>query len=55
VQEKAPEQPVFQRRWLVEKKSTLQDLADEFGISAERIRQLEQNAFNKMRAAIATA
>ena len=46
---------IVQRRWLVEKKSTLQDLADEFGISAERIRQLEQNAFNKMRAAIATA
>ncbi|MBI2992937.1 MAG: RNA polymerase sigma factor RpoH [Gammaproteobacteria bacterium] len=46
---------IIHRRWLVEKKSTLQDLADEFGVSAERIRQLEQNAFNKMRGAIAAA
>ena len=46
---------IISRRWLVEKKSTLQDLADEFGVSAERVRQLEQNALKKMRAAIAAA
>ena len=44
---------IIRRRWLAEKKSTLRDLADEFGVSAERVRQLEQNAFSKMRAAIA--
>ena len=46
---------IIVRRWLDEKKSTLQDLADEFGVSAERVRQLEQNALKKMRAAIAAA
>jgi len=33
---------IIARRWLVEKKATLQDLAKEYGISAERVRQLEQ-------------
>ncbi len=44
---------IVSRRWLAEQKSTLQELADEFGISAERVRQLERNAFNKMRNALA--
>jgi RNA polymerase sigma-32 factor len=44
---------IIEKRWLAEKKVTLQDLADEFGVSAERVRQLEQNAFGKMRTAIA--
>jgi RNA polymerase sigma-32 factor len=44
---------IIEKRWLAENKSTLQDLADEFGVSAERVRQLEQNAFGRMRAAIA--
>jgi RNA polymerase sigma-32 factor len=44
---------IIEKRWLAEKKSTLQDLADEFGVSAERVRQIEQNAFGRMRAAIA--
>ncbi|MGH8630262.1 MAG: RNA polymerase sigma factor RpoH, partial [Burkholderiales bacterium] len=46
---------IIVRRWLDDRKSTLQDLADEFGVSAERVRQLEQNALRKMRAAIAPA
>jgi RNA polymerase sigma-32 factor len=41
---------IIQRRWLNdENKSTLHELADEFGISAERIRQLEKNAIKKVR------
>ncbi len=39
------------RRWLDDdNKSTLQELADEYGVSAERIRQLEANALKKMKA-----
>ncbi len=40
---------IVQRRWLTEKKSTLHELADQFGISAERVRQLEKNALKKLR------
>jgi RNA polymerase sigma-32 factor len=41
---------IIQRRWLRdENKSTLQELADEYGVSAERIRQIEVNAMKKMR------
>jgi RNA polymerase sigma-32 factor len=40
---------IIQRRWLDENKATLQDLADEYGVSAERIRQVEANAMKKMR------
>lgn len=40
---------ILQRRWLSENKSTLQELADEYGVSAERIRQLENNAIKKLR------
>ena len=36
-------------RWLQEPKLTLHDLAARYAISAERVRQLEKNAFNKMR------
>ena len=39
-------------RWLNEKKSTLHELADRYNVSAERIRQLEQNAMKKIRAAV---
>jgi RNA polymerase sigma-32 factor len=41
---------IIQRRWLVEGKATLHDLADKYGVSAERIRQLEKNAMNKVKA-----
>ena len=40
---------IIRRRWLAEDKATLQELADDYGISAERIRQLESNAMKKMR------
>ena len=39
---------IMQRRWLDESKATLQELADHYGISAERIRQLENNAIRKL-------
>jgi RNA polymerase sigma-32 factor len=41
---------IIKRRWLdAESKITLQELADEYGVSAERIRQIEANALKKMR------
>jgi RNA polymerase sigma-32 factor len=41
---------IIQRRWLKDgEKATLQELADEYGVSAERIRQIEANAMKKMR------
>ena len=40
---------IIQRRWLTDSKVTLQELADQFGISAERVRQLEQNALKKLK------
>ncbi len=42
---------IIQRRWLNEDKATLHELADEYHVSAERIRQVEQNALNKLRVA----
>ncbi|MGE0385322.1 MAG: RNA polymerase sigma factor RpoH [Gammaproteobacteria bacterium] len=44
---------IIRARWLVEEKSTLQALAARYGVSAERIRQIEQNAFKVMRDALA--
>jgi len=45
---------IIQRRWLdTESKITLQELADEYGVSAERIRQVETNALKKMKALFA--
>ena len=43
---------IVARRWLADDKATLHELAGEYGISAERIRQLEQTAMKKLRAAI---
>ncbi|MCE8020737.1 RNA polymerase sigma factor RpoH [Halomonas sp. MCCC 1A11036] len=40
---------ILQRRWLVDDKATLHELADVYGVSAERIRQLEKNAMMKIR------
>jgi RNA polymerase sigma-32 factor len=41
---------IVQARWLQEDSgATLHDLADEFGVSAERIRQIEQKAMQKMK------
>lgn len=41
---------IVARRFLFEPKATLQELADEYGVSAERIRQIEAQALKKMRA-----
>ena len=42
---------IIKRRWLdADSKVTLQELADEYGVSAERIRQVEANAMKKMKA-----
>ena len=43
---------ILNRRWLAESKATLHELAAEYGVSAERIRQLEANAMKKLRAAL---
>ncbi|MGL9773363.1 MAG: RNA polymerase sigma factor RpoH [Sodalis sp. (in: enterobacteria)] len=46
-------QDIIRARWLDDdNKSTLQELADRYGVSAERVRQLEKNAMKKMRLAI---
>jgi RNA polymerase sigma-32 factor len=44
---------ILERRWLADQKVTLQELANEYGVSAERIRQLENNALKKLRNAMA--
>ena len=44
---------ILEKRWLTETKQTLHELADEYGVSAERIRQLESNAIKKLRNAMA--
>ena len=47
---------IIQARWLKEKdQSTLHELADQYGISAERIRQIEAQAMKKMRTAMSEA
>jgi RNA polymerase sigma-32 factor len=43
---------IVQRRWLDDQKATLQELADKYHVSAERIRQLENNAIRKLRVAM---
>jgi RNA polymerase sigma-32 factor len=40
---------ILRERWLSEKKQTLHELAQQFGVSAERIRQIEKNAMKKLR------
>ncbi len=40
---------IVARRWLAEKKATLHELASEYGVSAERIRQIESNAIKKLK------
>ena len=45
-------QDIVKQRWLNEDKSTLQHLADKYEVSAERIRQLENNAMKKLRSAL---
>lgn len=43
---------ILQQRWLNEDKATLHDLAAKYNVSAERIRQLEKNAMNKLKGSI---
>ncbi len=43
---------ILQRRWLDDDKSTLHELAAEYNVSAERIRQLEKNAMEKIKVAM---
>ncbi len=45
-------QDILQQRWLTENKATLHQLAAQYGISAERIRQLENNAIKKLQKAM---
>ncbi|MNQ33530.1 RNA polymerase sigma factor RpoH [compost metagenome] len=40
---------ILQQRWLSEEKATLHELAAKYGVSAERIRQLEKNAMGKLK------
>ncbi len=42
-------QDILQQRWLADEKLTLHDLAEKYGVSAERVRQLEKNAMKKLR------
>ena len=44
---------ILERRWLADDKATLHELAAEYEVSAERIRQLEANAMKKLRTAMA--
>jgi RNA polymerase sigma-32 factor len=44
---------IVESRWLSEDKPTLHDLADKYGVSAERIRQIEANAIKKLGVAMA--
>ncbi len=43
---------ILRKRWLADSKATLHELAEEYGVSAERIRQLEQNAMKKVKTAL---
>ena len=45
-------QDILQQRWLTEDKSTLRELAKKYSVSAERIRQLENNAIKKLQQAM---
>jgi RNA polymerase sigma-32 factor len=47
-------QDIIKTRWLNDQKRTLQELANQYGISAERVRQLEKNALSKLKSAMAS-
>ena len=51
----ARSQDILRKRWLEEPKQTLHELAEKYGVSAERIRQLEANAMKKLRGRLAAA
>ena len=45
-------QHIIHSRWLADDKTTLQDLADKYQVSAERVRQIEKNAMKKLQSAM---
>ncbi|NDV92226.1 RNA polymerase sigma factor RpoH [Alteromonas sp. 345S023] len=45
-------QDIIETRWLADNKITLQDLANKYEVSAERVRQIEKNAMKKLQAAM---
>jgi RNA polymerase sigma-32 factor len=49
----ARSQDILQRRWIAEDKATLHELADEYGISAERVRQIEAAALKRLKSLMA--
>ncbi|APE07149.1 MULTISPECIES: RNA polymerase sigma factor RpoH [Alteromonas] len=48
-------QDIIETRWLADNKITLQDLANKYDVSAERVRQIEKNAMKKLQAAMVAA
>lgn len=48
----ARSQDIIETRWLADNKITLQDLANKYDVSAERVRQIEKNAMKKLQAAM---
>jgi RNA polymerase sigma-32 factor len=46
---------ILKRRWMTDDKATLHELADEYGISAERVRQVETNAISKLKGLMVAA
>jgi RNA polymerase sigma-32 factor len=46
---------IVQQRWMTDDKSTLHELAGKYGVSAERIRQIESSALGKLRGLMAAA
>jgi RNA polymerase sigma-32 factor len=46
------ERRIFEARWLAEDPITLTELGEEFGVSRERVRQIELNSFEKMQKAV---
>lgn len=50
----ARDRDIIEQRWLSDKKTTLEVLAEKYAVSAERIRQLEKNAINALRTLLST-
>ena len=48
------ERRIFEARRLTDEPVTLEELADEFGVSRERVRQIEVRAFEKVQKAVRT-
>ena len=48
-------QDILRRRWMTDDKATLHELAEEYGVSAERIRQIEATAMKRLKALMADA